>query len=51
MARKISKKTKAKPRAVSSPESVAKLKKTIAAQAQEIREGQEQQAATSESCA
>ena len=48
MAKKISKKTKAKPRAVSSPESVPKLKKTIAAQAREIREGAEQQTATSE---
>jgi len=47
MAKKISKRTKTKPRAVSLPASVAKLKKTIAAQAQEIREGQEQQAATS----
>src|SRR5688572_3727975 len=48
MAKKISKKTKAKPRTVSPTESVAKLKHTIAAQAREIREGQEQQAATSE---
>lgn len=48
MAKKIPKKTKAKPRAVSPAESVPKLKKTIAAQAQEIREGAEQQAATSE---
>ena len=51
MAKKISKKTKAKPRAVSSAGVCSKLKKTIAAQAREIREGQEQQTATSESCA
>ena len=48
MAKKISKTIKAKPRAVSSPDSVAKLKQTIAAQAREIREAQEQRAATGE---
>src|SRR5258707_5345198 len=48
MAKKISKTIKAKPRAVSSPDSVAKLKQTIAAEAQEIREAQEQRAATGE---
>ena len=52
MAKKISKKTKAKPkakpRAASAADSISQLKKTIAAQAQEIREGQEQQAATRE---
>ena len=48
MAKKISKTVKAKPRAVSSPDSVAKLKQTIAAQAREIREAQEQRAATGE---
>src|SRR5688500_5381536 len=41
------KKSKPKPRAVSSADSVSKLKQIIAAQAREIREGQEQQAATS----
>ena len=48
MAKKISKTVKAKPRAVSAPDSVAKLKQTIAAQAREIREAQEQRAATGE---
>ncbi len=46
MAKKISKTTKSKPRAASSADSVSKLKKTIAAQAQEIREGEEQRSAT-----
>ena len=48
MAKKISKTVKAKPRAVSASDSVAKLKQTIAAQAREIREAQEQRAATGE---
>jgi two-component system NtrC family sensor kinase len=55
MAKKSPKKSSAKRRASSSAESVAELKKTIAAQektiaaqAQEIREGVEQQTATSE---
>jgi signal transduction histidine kinase len=48
MAKKISKTTKAKPPATSSATAVAKLKKTIAAQAREIREGAEQRASTSE---
>ena len=52
MAKKVSKKTtvkpKAKPRAASAADAVAKLKRTITSQAQEIREGAEQQAATSE---
>ena len=48
MAKKISKTVKAKPRAVSAPDSVAKLKQTIAAQAREIREAREQRAATGE---
>jgi GAF domain-containing protein len=48
MNRKPPKKTSLKRRAASSTESVAKLKQTIAAQAREIREGAEQQAATSE---
>ena len=48
MAKKISKTVKAKPRAGSAPDSVAKLKQTIAAQAREIREAQEQRAATGE---
>jgi hypothetical protein len=47
MKKKPSKKTSLKRRATSSVESIAKLKETIAAQAQEIREGSEQQAATS----
>src|SRR5687768_4407588 len=42
------KKSKPKPRALSSADSVSKLKQIIAAQAREIREGQEQQAATGE---
>ena len=46
--KKTPKKSQAKPRAKSASPSVAKLKKTIAAQAREIREGAEQQAATSE---
>ena len=46
--KKTPKKSQAKPRAKSASASVAKLKKTIAAQAREIREGAEQQAATSE---
>ena len=48
MNKKAPKKTSLKRRATSSKESVAKLKQTIAAQAQEIREATEQQAATSE---
>src|SRR4030095_9788185 len=48
MHKKPSKKTSVKRRATSSTESIAKLKQTIAAQAQEIREGAEHQAATSE---
>ena len=48
MNRKPPKKASLKRRATSSTESVAKLKQTIAAQAQEIREGAEQQNATSE---
>jgi signal transduction histidine kinase len=48
MNKKPSKKTSLKRRATSSAESIAKLKQTIAAQAQEIREATEQQAATSE---
>jgi GAF domain-containing protein len=48
MNRKPPKKTSLKRRATSSTESVAKLKQTIAAQAREIREGAEQQAATRE---
>ena len=48
MKKKPLKKTSVKRRATSSTESVAKLKQTIAVQAQEIREGAEQQAATSE---
>ena len=48
MKKKPLKKTSGNRRAISSAESVAKLKQTIAAQAQEIREGTEQQAATSE---
>ena len=46
--KKGAKKSKAKPRASSAATSIAKLKKTIAAQAREIREGAEQQAATSD---
>ena len=46
--KKAAKKTNPKPRPASSADSVSKLKKTIAAQAREIRQGQEQQAATSE---
>ena len=46
--KKVAKKSKPKPRAASSADAVSKLKKTIAAQAQEIREGAEQQTATSE---
>ena len=46
--KKPSKKPNMKTRAASNPGSIAKLKQTIAAQAQEIREGAEQQAATSE---
>ena len=48
MNKKPRKKKNAKRRTSSSAESVAALKKTIAAQAREIREGAEQQAATSE---
>src|SRR5262245_5160296 len=48
MNKKPSKKTSLKRGAASSKESVAKLKQTITAQAQEIREATEQQAATSE---
>src|SRR6266508_1745070 len=48
MNKKPPKKTSVKRRATSSAESVAKLKQTIAAQAREIREGAEQQAATRE---
>ena len=47
-AKKTPKKSKPKPRAKSASASIAKLKKTVAAQAREIREGAEQQAATSE---
>ena len=46
--KKTGKKSKPKPRAASSADAVAKLKQTITAQAREIREAQEQQAATSE---
>jgi GAF domain-containing protein len=46
--RKPPKRTKPKPRASSSGESITKLKGTIAAQARQIREGVEQQNATSE---
>ncbi len=46
--KKTPKKSQAKPRAKSASPSVAKLKNTIAAQAREIREGAEQQVATSE---
>jgi len=46
--KKPAKKSKPKPRATSASASIAKLKKTIAAQAREIREGAEQQAATSD---
>src|SRR4030095_2627499 len=48
MNKKPTKKTSVKRRATSSTESIAKLKQTIAAQARELREGVEQQAATSE---
>src|SRR5512147_620529 len=48
MSRKPPKKSSAKRRTTSSRESVAALKKTITAQAQEIREALEQQTATSE---
>src|SRR5262245_63363026 len=48
MKKKSPKKKSGNRRAASSPESIAKLKQTIAAQAQEIREASEQQAATSE---
>jgi GAF domain-containing protein/anti-sigma regulatory factor (Ser/Thr protein kinase) len=48
MSKKSSKKSTAKRRASSSRESVASLKKTIAEQAQELREVAEQQDATSE---
>ena len=48
MNKKSPKKTSLKRRAPSSTESVAKLKQTIAAQAQELRQAAEQQAATSE---
>jgi len=48
MNKKSVKKSTVKQRASSSGESIAKLKQTIAAQAQEIREGAEQQTATSE---
>ena len=46
--KKTPKKSQPKPRAASASESIAKLKKTIAAQAREIREGAEQQTATGE---
>jgi two-component system, NtrC family, sensor kinase len=46
--KKESKKSKAKSRPASSAVSITTLKKTIAAQAREIRDGAEQQAATSE---
>ena len=45
--KKTPKKSPPKPRATSAATSIAKLKKTIAAQAREIRQGAEQQAATS----
>ena len=45
--KKTPKKAKPKPRAKSASASVARLKKTIAAQARDIREGAEQQKATS----
>ena len=45
--KKAGKKAQAKPRAGSGAESIAELKNIIAAQAREIREGAEQQAATS----
>jgi hypothetical protein len=48
MNKKLPKKSSVKRRASSSEDSVAKLKQTIAAQAREIREGAEQQAATSD---
>ena len=48
MNKKPSKKTSVKRRVTPSAESIAKLKQTIAAQAREIREGAEQQAATRE---
>jgi GAF domain-containing protein len=48
MNKKASKKSTMKRRSSSSGDSVAKLKKTIAAQAREIREGAEQQTATRE---
>jgi hypothetical protein len=48
MNKKPPNKTNGKRGAKTSAESIAKLKRTIAAQAQEIREGAEQQAATSE---
>ena len=48
MNKKPPKKTSLKRRATSSTESVAKLKQTIAAQAQEIREGADRQNAASE---
>jgi two-component system NtrC family sensor kinase len=47
-AKKAATKSKPKPRATSASASIAKLKKTIAAQAREIRQGAEQQAATSD---
>src|SRR5215468_12155534 len=46
--KKSAKKSKTKPRAKLAAASVMALKKTIAAQAQEIREGAERQTATSE---
>ena len=46
--KKTPKKSPPKPRATSAAASIVKLKKTIAAQALEIRQGAEQQAATSE---
>ena len=46
--KKTPKKSQPKPRAASASESITKLKKTIAAQAREIREGAEQQTATGE---
>src|SRR6185312_12582896 len=48
MKKKLTKKSIVRRRAPSSRESIAALKKTIALQAQQIREGAQQQAATSE---
>jgi len=46
--KKAAKKSKPKPHAASSADSVSELKQTIAARAREIGEGAEQQAATSD---